>query len=52
MTEFDTQSDFMMSDGDDLTQEQLEANFWQGLEEVMTGKTYPIEQLWNMVDDD
>ena len=35
---------------DDLTQEQLEASFIQGLQEVITGQVYPIEQLWDMVD--
>ena len=36
---------------DDLTQEQLETNFKQGLYEAVTGQVYPVEQLWDMVDD-
>lgn len=53
LAELDAQGNLVLRDSDDdLTQEQLEANFRQGLHEVMTGKTYPIDKLWDMVDDD
>ncbi|MBI1277308.1 MAG: hypothetical protein GC179_04185 [Anaerolineaceae bacterium] len=50
LAELDAQGDLMLKDTDDLTKEQLEANFRQGLHEVVSGKTYPIDQLWDMVD--
>lgn len=34
-------------DEDDLTQAELEANFVQGLHEVMTGKTCPADKCRN-----
>jgi len=53
LAELDAQGDLLLRDADDdLTQEQLEANFRQGLHEAVTGKTYPIDQLWDMVDAD
>ena len=53
LAELDAQGELVIRDSDDdLTQEQLEANFRQGLHEVMSGQTYSIDQLWNMVDDD
>ncbi len=51
LAELDAQGDLLLRDDDsDLTQEQLEANFRQGLQEVVSGKTYPINKLWDMVD--
>lgn len=51
LAELDAQGDLLLRDDDsDLTQEQLEANFRQGLHEVVSGKTYPIDKLWDMVD--
>jgi hypothetical protein len=53
LVDLDAQGKLALLDtDDDLTQEQLEANFKQGLKEVMTGQVYPIEQLWDVVDDD
>lgn len=53
LAELDAQGSLVLRDSDDdLTQEQLETNFRQGLHEVLTGKTYPIEKLWDMVDDE
>ena len=53
LAELDAQGELVLRDSnDDLTQEQVEANFRQGLHEVMTGQTYSIDKLWDMVDDD
>ena len=53
LAELDAQGDLLLRDAaDDLTQEQLEANFRQGLHEAVSGQTYPIDKLWDMVDDD
>lgn len=53
LAELDAQGDLVLRDSDDdLTQEQLEANFRQGLHEIVSGQTYPIDKLWDMVDDD
>jgi hypothetical protein len=53
LAELDAQGDLMLRDSDDdLTQEQLEANFRQGLHEALSGQTNPIDKLWDMVDDD
>ena len=52
MTDCNTQTNSNQDDiDDDLTQKQLEANFLQGLQEVLLGQTYPIDKLWDMVDD-
>lgn len=51
LAELDAQGELILREGEDeLTQEQLEANFRQGLHETVTGQTYPIEKLWDMVD--
>jgi hypothetical protein len=53
LAELDAQGGLVLRDSDDdLTQEQLEANFRQGLHEIISGQTYPIDKLWDMVDDD
>jgi len=53
LAELDTQGELTLHDDkDELTQEQLEANFRQGLHETVTGQTYPIDKLWDMVDSD
>jgi hypothetical protein len=53
LAELDAKGDLVLRDSDDdLTQEQLEANFRQGLHEVVSGQTYPIDKLWDMVDAD
>jgi hypothetical protein len=53
MTGFDIYSDPEHDDMDDeLTQEEIEANFLRGLQEVLSGQTYPVDQLWDKVDDD
>ncbi len=51
LAELDAQGELVLRDSDDgLTQEQLEANFRQGLHEIVSGKTYPVDKLWDMVD--
>lgn len=52
LAELDAQGELILRDSDDLTEEQLKANFRQGLHEVVSGQTYPIDKLWDMVDAD
>ncbi len=53
MTELGTYIDPERDDmNDKVTQEEIEANYLRGLQEVLSGQTYPIDQLWDMVDDD